>query len=104
MRVIGKPIEFFARIPPSAGLHFLSIPFSKLFADYYAVSELTSKEYPGLVSEGHPVETSEFRRYWRFTTGPRAVIATVGLKGSRRRFSINGENFASLRGTPNGAT
>jgi TRAP-type uncharacterized transport system substrate-binding protein len=57
VRVIGKPIEFFARIPPSAGLHFLSIPFSKLFADYYAVSELTSKEYPGLVPEGHPVET-----------------------------------------------
>jgi TRAP-type uncharacterized transport system substrate-binding protein len=57
VRVIGKPIEFFARIPPNSGLHFLSIPFSKVFADYYAVSELTSKEYPGLVSEGHPVET-----------------------------------------------
>ena len=25
-------------------------------------------------------------------------------EGSRRHFSINGENFASLRGTPNGAT
>src|ERR1700732_3326997 len=57
VRVIGKPIEFFARIPPNSGLHFLSIPFSKVFADYYAVSELTSKEYPGLVPEGHPVET-----------------------------------------------
>ncbi len=57
IRVIGKPIEFFARIPPNSGLHFLSIPFSKLFADYYAVSELTSKEYPSLVPEGHPVET-----------------------------------------------
>src|SRR6202040_4111504 len=41
----------------NSGLHFLSIPFSKVFADYYAVSELTSKEYPGLVPEGHPVET-----------------------------------------------
>jgi TRAP-type uncharacterized transport system substrate-binding protein len=57
VRVIGKPIEFFARIPPNSGLHFLSIPFSKVFADYYAVSELTSKEYPGLVPEDHPVET-----------------------------------------------
>jgi hypothetical protein len=58
VRVIGKPIEFFARIPPNSGLHFLSIPFSKVFADYYAVSELTSKEYPGLVSEGHPSRAS----------------------------------------------
>ncbi len=57
IRVIGKPIEFFARIPPNSGLHFLSIPFSKIFADYYAVSELTSKEYPSLVPEDHPVET-----------------------------------------------
>src|SRR6516164_1330050 len=37
IRVIGKPIDFFARIPSDSGLHFLSIPFSKLFADYYAV-------------------------------------------------------------------
>lgn len=57
IRVIGKPIEFFARIPPNSGLHFISIPFSRLFADYYAVSELTSKEYPSLVAEGQPVET-----------------------------------------------
>jgi TRAP transporter TAXI family solute receptor len=57
IRVIGKPIDFFARIAPSSGLHFISIPFSKLFADYYAVSELTSKEYPSLVPEDHPVET-----------------------------------------------
>jgi TRAP-type uncharacterized transport system substrate-binding protein len=57
IRVIGKPIDFFARIPPGSGLHFLSIPFSKLFADYYAVSEFTSKEYPSLVPEGQPVET-----------------------------------------------
>ena len=57
IRVIGKPIDFFARIPSDSGLHFLSIPFSKLFADYYAVGELTSKEYPTLVPEGHAVET-----------------------------------------------
>jgi TRAP-type uncharacterized transport system substrate-binding protein len=53
VRVIGKPIDFFAKIPASAGLHFVPIPFSETFADYYTVGELTSKEYPGLVPEGH---------------------------------------------------
>jgi TRAP transporter TAXI family solute receptor len=57
VRVIGKPIDFFAKIPANTGLHFIPIPFSKVFADYYAVSELTNKEYPTLVPEGQPVET-----------------------------------------------
>ena len=57
VRVIGKPIDFFAKIPANSGLHFLPIPFSKTFADYYALAELSSKEYPTLVSEGQPVET-----------------------------------------------
>jgi TRAP-type uncharacterized transport system substrate-binding protein len=57
VRVIGKPIDFFAKIPANSGLHFLPIPFSEKFADYYAVSSLTHSEYPGLVPEGESVET-----------------------------------------------
>jgi TRAP-type uncharacterized transport system substrate-binding protein len=57
VRVIGRPIDFFAKIPPNSGLHFVSIPFSKTFADYYALGELTSKEYPNLVPEGQSVDT-----------------------------------------------
>ena len=57
VRVIGKPIDFFAKIPASAGLHFVPIPFSQTFADYYTVGELTSKEYPGLVPEGQATDT-----------------------------------------------
>src|SRR5713101_4731984 len=57
VRVIGRPIDFFAKIPENSGLHFVSIPFSKTFADYYALAELSSKEYPTLVPEGQPVET-----------------------------------------------
>lgn len=57
VRVIGKPIDFFNRIPPDAGLHFVTIPFSKTFADYYTVGELTHKEYPNLVAEGARVDT-----------------------------------------------
>ncbi len=57
VRVIGKPIDFFAKIPPDSGLHFVQIPYSKVFADYYTVGELTHKEYPGLVADGDRVDT-----------------------------------------------
>jgi TRAP-type uncharacterized transport system substrate-binding protein len=57
VRVIGRPIDFFAKIPPDSGLHFVPIPFSKTFADYYALGELSSKEYPTLVPEGQAVDT-----------------------------------------------
>ncbi len=57
VRVIGRPIDFFAKIPPNSGLHFVPIPFSKTFADYYALGELSSKEYPTLVPEGQSVDT-----------------------------------------------
>ena len=57
VRVIGQPIDFFAKIPANSGLHFVPIPFSKIFADYYALGELTNKDYPNLVAEGQPVDT-----------------------------------------------
>jgi TRAP transporter TAXI family solute receptor len=57
VRVIGKPIDFFNKIPANSGLHFVPLPFSKTFADYYTLGELTNKEYPNLVAEGEPVDT-----------------------------------------------
>jgi TRAP-type uncharacterized transport system substrate-binding protein len=57
VRVIGKPIDFFAKIPPNSGLHFVPIPFSKMFADYYTLGELTNKEYPNLVPDGQNADT-----------------------------------------------
>jgi TRAP-type uncharacterized transport system substrate-binding protein len=57
VRVIGRPIDFFAKIPADSGLHFVPIPFSKTFADYYALGEFTHKEYPTLVPEGQSVDT-----------------------------------------------
>jgi uncharacterized protein len=56
VRSIGKPIDFFAKIPANSGLHFVPIPFSKTFADYYGLGELTHKEYPNLIPEGQPVD------------------------------------------------
>jgi uncharacterized protein len=57
VRVIGKPIDFFAKIPANSGLHFLPIPFSTIFADYYAVGELTNKQYPTLIPEAQSINT-----------------------------------------------
>ena len=39
VRVVGKPVDFFTRIPPNSGLHLVPIPFTKTFADYYTVGE-----------------------------------------------------------------
>ena len=83
VRVIGKPVGFFANIPANSGLQLLPIPFSKQFADYYTLGELTSKDYPNLIPEGGRIDTiavpavlavynwpkgsDRFRRVERFT-------------------------------------
>src|SRR4051812_31144685 len=75
VRVIGKPIAFFAKIPANSGLHFLPVPFSKTFADHYTVGEFTNKEYPSLVPEGQPVDT---------IAAPAALAVFNWPKGSER--------------------
>jgi TRAP-type uncharacterized transport system substrate-binding protein len=83
VRVIGKPVDFFAHIPANSGLHLVPIPFSKIFADHYALGEFTSEEYPTLVPQGEkidtiavpavlavfnwPKDTDRYRRVQRFT-------------------------------------
>lgn len=56
-RVVSKPIDFFAKIPPNSGLHLVPIPYSKLFEDYYALGEFTGQDYPTLVAPGERVDT-----------------------------------------------
>jgi TRAP transporter TAXI family solute receptor len=57
VRVIGKPIDFFARIPANSGLHLVPVPFSQKFADYYTLGEFTHGEYPTLVGDAQTVDT-----------------------------------------------
>jgi hypothetical protein len=57
VRVVGKPVDFFTRIPPNSGLHFIPIPYTKIFADYYTVGEFEAKDYPSLIAEGEKIET-----------------------------------------------
>ena len=57
IRVIGKPIDFFAKLPAKDEFHLVPIPFTKAFSDYYALSEFTKAEYPTLIAEGETVST-----------------------------------------------
>jgi TRAP-type uncharacterized transport system substrate-binding protein len=57
VRVVGKPVDFFTRIPPNSGLHLIPIPYTKTFADYYTVGEFETKDYPSLIAEGEKIET-----------------------------------------------
>ena len=75
VRVIGKPIDFFAKIPPDSGLHLVPIPFSKTFADYYTLGEFTHAEYPALVPEGRTTDT---------VAVPAVLAASNGTKNSER--------------------
>ncbi len=51
-RVIPKPIDFFAKIPPNSGLHLVNIPFTKKFEDLYTLGQFTKADYPNLL-QGH---------------------------------------------------
>ena len=57
IRVIGKPIDFFAKLPAKDDFHLVPIPFTKTYSDYYALSEFTKAEYPNLIAEGDTVST-----------------------------------------------
>ncbi len=57
VRCIGKPVDFFNKVPPNSGLHLVPIPYTKVLSDYYALAEFNSKDYPGLVPPGETVET-----------------------------------------------
>jgi TRAP-type uncharacterized transport system substrate-binding protein len=57
IRVVGKPVDALVRIPPNSGLHLIAIPFSKKFADYYTLGELSSKDYPALLPPGQQIDT-----------------------------------------------
>jgi len=78
VRVVGKPVDFFTRIPANSGLHLVPIPFTKTFADYYMLGELDAKDYPTLIAEGQKVDT----------IGVPAVLAVInwrkGSDGYRR--------------------
>lgn len=52
IRMVSKPIDFFAKIPAKDDFHLVPIPFTRAFSDYYTLAEFTKAEYPTLISEG----------------------------------------------------
>ena len=56
-RVIPKPIDFFGKIPPNAGLHLVNIPFTKTFEDLYTLGEFNKQDYPNLLQGQDRIDT-----------------------------------------------
>lgn len=60
MRVGGKPMDTFTKVPEEAGFRFLPITasqYAKHFADKYVLGQLTSADYPKLIAEGESLTT-----------------------------------------------
>ncbi len=55
--VVSKPVDFWSKIPSDSGLHLLPVPYSKIFADLYVVSDFTSADYPNLIAPGQRIDT-----------------------------------------------
>ncbi len=53
----AKPNDFFTKMKVEEGFHFLSVPYSDKFADYYVPSTLTHNDYPSHHPEGQQIET-----------------------------------------------
>jgi TRAP-type uncharacterized transport system substrate-binding protein len=57
---VSKPVDFWlqkSREMRENGLHLMSVPFSKAFADIYAIGEFTNADYPDLVPPGQRIDT-----------------------------------------------
>ena len=60
MRVGGKPMDTFTKVPEGSGFRFLSVSvseYAKHFADKYVLGQLTNKDYPKLIPEGETITT-----------------------------------------------
>jgi TRAP-type uncharacterized transport system substrate-binding protein len=57
---VSKPVDFWvqkSREMRENGLHLMSVPFSKAFADIYAIGEFTNADYPNLIPPGERIDT-----------------------------------------------
>ena len=52
----GKPNDLFVKMKPEPGFHFLSIPYSEKFTDYYVPCPLSHDDYPNLIPIGQTID------------------------------------------------
>jgi hypothetical protein len=57
LTIDAKPSDFWLRVPPYAGVHFLPAPRSKTLADLYAAAAFTSADYPNLIGPDERIDT-----------------------------------------------
>jgi TRAP transporter TAXI family solute receptor len=60
IRVGGKPMTTFSKIPPNSGFHFLNISaseYAQKFSETYVLGKLTSEDYPTLIPAGETITT-----------------------------------------------
>jgi TRAP transporter TAXI family solute receptor len=60
MRVGGKPMNTFSKIPPNSGFHFLPVSayeFAQKFSRTYVLGKLTNEDYPTLIPPGEEITT-----------------------------------------------
>jgi TRAP-type uncharacterized transport system substrate-binding protein len=60
MRVGGKPMTTFTKVPPNSGFHFLSIDaseFAQKFSEIYVLGKLTNEDYPTIIPPGESITT-----------------------------------------------
>ena len=55
--VTSKPVDAFARGKWADGFHFLPVPYSAKFEDYYLPATLDSADYPNLIPSGQRIDT-----------------------------------------------
>jgi TRAP-type uncharacterized transport system substrate-binding protein len=55
--VAAKPSELFSGMKPEPGLHFLPVPYTKEFADYYYPSTIKADDYPTFLPPGTAIDT-----------------------------------------------
>ncbi len=55
--VTGRPASSMRKIKDTDKLHFLPIPYKGKLVDIYMPSELTHKDYPGMIAQGQKVPT-----------------------------------------------
>jgi TRAP-type uncharacterized transport system substrate-binding protein len=55
--VVSKPVDFWSKMPSNAGLHLLSVPYTKALADLYVIGEFTNADYPNLIPPGERIDT-----------------------------------------------
>ncbi len=55
--VAAKPSELFTGMKPDPGFHFVPVPYTKEFADFYYPSAIKAEDYPTFLPAGTSVDT-----------------------------------------------